>query len=64
MSMVGLRMDTAHINTFISDATPKKIKLSLGQWYHEVQCVKDHFPMVVVRESIIQLLKGAVMDMA
>ena len=34
------------------------------QWYHEVQCVKDHYLESVVRESIIHSLKGAAADMA
>ena len=32
------------------------------QWYHE--CVKDHYPESVVRESIIHFLEGAAVDMA
>ena len=41
-----------------------KTKVSFKQWYHEVQCVKDHYPELVVQESILQSLKGAVADMA
>ena len=43
---------------------PGKMEVSIKQWYHEVQCVKDHYPESVVLESIVQLLKGAVADMA
>ena len=39
-------------------------EVSFEQWYHEVQCVRDHYPKAVVQESIIQLLKGAAVDMA
>ena len=38
--------------------------VSFEQWYHEVQCVKDHYPESVLWESIVRLLKGAVADMA
>ena len=38
--------------------------MSFEQWYHEVQCLKDHYPEAVVWESIIQSLKGAVADRA
>ena len=34
------------------------------QWSHEVQCIKDHYPELVVRESIMRSLKGAVEDTA
>ena len=64
MLMAGLRIDTPHINTFSGDATPRKAKVSFKQWYHEVQCIKDHHPEVVVCKSIIWLLKEAVADMA
>ena len=40
------------------------MEVSLNQWYHMVQCMKDHYPESVVRESIIHSLKGAVADMA
>ena len=29
-----------------------------------MQCIKDHYPELVVRESIMQSLRGAVADMA
>ena len=41
-----------------------KTEVSFEQWYHEVQCVKDHYPELVVWESIVRSLKGAVVDMA
>ena len=43
---------------------PGKTEVSFEQWYHEVQCVKDHYPESVVLESIVWSLKGAVADMA
>ena len=43
---------------------PGKTEVSFEQWYHEVQCIKDHYPESVVQESIVQCLKGAVADMA
>ena len=36
----------------------------LKKCYHEVWCIKDHYLEVVVQESIIQLIKGAMVDMA
>ena len=33
------------------DATPGKTEVSFKQWYHEVQCVKDHNPESMVWES-------------
>ena len=41
-----------------------KTEVSFEQWYHEVQCVKDHYLGSVVWESIIRSLKGAAVDMA
>ena len=41
-----------------------KTEVSFEQWYHKVQCVKDHYPESVVWESIVRSLKGAVADMA
>ena len=43
---------------------PGKTEVSFEQWNHKVQCVKDHYPELVVWESIVQSLKGAVADMA
>ena len=37
-----LQLGTPRINTFSGDATPGKTEVSFDQWYHEVQCVKDH----------------------
>ena len=64
MLAARLRMGTPRINTFIGDATPGKTEVYFEQWYHEVQCVKDHCPETVVQESIIWLLKGPALDMA
>ena len=52
------------INTFSSNATPSKMEASFQQWYHDVQCVKDHYPESVVRESIVHSLKRVAADMA
>ena len=40
------------------------MEVSFEQWYHEVQCMKDHYPESVVWESIMQSLKRAAADMA
>ena len=64
MLAARLRLGTPRINTFSSDATLGKTEVSFKQWYHEVQCVKYHYPESVVWESIIRSLKGAVVDMA
>ena len=61
---MGLQLGAPCVNTFSIKATPGKMEVSFEQWYHEVQCTKDHYPKSVVRESIVQLLKGAVADMA
>ena len=61
---MGLQLSTPQINTFSGDAMPGKMEVSFKQWYHEVQCVKDHYPESVVWESIIYSLKGAAVDMA
>ena len=45
---MGLQLGTPPINTFSSDATLGKMEVSFKQWYHEVQCVKDHYPESVV----------------
>ena len=52
------------INTFSSDVTPGKTEVSYEQWNHKVQCIKDHYPELVVWESIMRSLKGAAADMA
>ena len=41
-----------------------KTEVSFEQWYHEVQCMKDHYLESVVWESIVRSLKGAAADMA
>ena len=61
---MGLQLCTPQINTFSGDTMPGKMEVSFEQWYHEVQCVKDHYPESVVRESIEHSLKGVVADMA
>ena len=43
---------------------PEKTEVSFEQWFHEVQCIKDHYPESVVLESIVRSLKGAAADMA
>ena len=60
----GLQIGTPKISTFSGDAAPSKTEVSYEQWSHEVQCVKDHYPESVVRESIMRSLKGAAADMA
>ena len=60
----GLCIGTPKISTFSGDVTPGMTEVSYEQWSHEVQCIKDHYPELVVRESIIRSLKGAVADMA
>ena len=61
---MGLWLGTPHINTFSSNAMPGKMEVSFKQWYHKVQCVKDHYPESVVRENIIHSHKEAVTDIA
>ena len=60
----GLHLGTPHINTFSGEATLGKTEVSFEQWYHEVQCVKDHYLESMVWESIVRSLKGAAADMA
>ena len=40
----GFQLGTPRINTFSGDATPEKAEVSFKQWYHKVQCFKDHYP--------------------
>ena len=61
---LGLHIGTPKINTFSGDITPGKTELSYEQWNHEVQCIKDHYPELVVWESIMRSLKGVAADMA
>ena len=63
MLTARLKLGTPRINMLSSDATPGMTKVSFEQWYHEVQCVKDHYPESVVWESIIRSLKWAAVDM-
>ena len=60
----GLHLGTPRINPFSGKAMLDKTEMSFEQWYHEVQCVKDHYLESVVWESIVWPLKGAVVDMA
>ena len=60
----GLHLGTPRINTFSGEATPGKTEVSVEQWYHKVQCVKDHYSELVAWESIMRSLKGAAADMA
>ena len=60
----GLQIGTPKISTFSGKVAPGKTEVSYKQWSHEVQCIKDHYPESVVRESIMQSLRGAVADMA
>ena len=61
---LGLQISTPKISTFSGNMAPGKTEVSYKQWSHEVQCIKDHYPESVVRESIMQSLRGAVADMA
>ena len=60
----GLHLGIPRINTFSDKAMPGKTEVSFEQWYHEVQCIKDHYPELVVWKIIVQSLKGALVDMA
>ena len=64
MLAMGLWLGTPQINTFSGEATPGKTEVLFEWWYHEVQCVKDHYPESVFRESIVHSVKGAAVDMA
>ena len=61
---LGLHLGTPKINTFSGNITPGKTEVSFEQWNHEVHCIKDHYPELVVWESIMRSLKGAAADMA
>ena len=61
---LGLQIGTPKISTFSGNVAPGKTEVSYEQWSHKVQCIKDHYPESVVRESIMQSLKGAAADMA
>ena len=60
----GLCLDAPQINTFSGKAMPGKTEVSFKQWYHQIQCIKDHYLEVVVQESIVRPPKGAVADIA
>ena len=59
----GLHLGTPRINTFSSKATPGRTEVSFEQWNHKVQCIKDHYPKLVIQESIVRSLKGVAVDM-
>ena len=59
----GLQLGTPRINTFSGEAMPSKTQVSFEQWNNEVQCIKDHYLELMVWESIVRSLKGAVADM-
>ena len=61
---LGLHISTPKISTFSGNVAPGKTEVSYKQWSLEVQCIKDHYPESVVRESIMRSLKGAAADMA
>ena len=42
-----------HINTFSGEAMLGKMEVSFEQWYHEVQCIKDHYLELLVWKSIV-----------
>ena len=60
----GLQIGTTKISTFSGNVAPGKTEVSYKQWSHKVQCIKDHYLELVVRESIMPSLKGAAADMA
>ena len=64
MIELELPLGTPRINTFSGEAMLGKTEVSFEQWYHEVQCIKDHYQESVVQESIVQSLKGTAADMA
>ena len=49
----GLHIGTLKISTFSGNAAPGKTEVLYEKWSHEVQCIKDHYPELVVRESIM-----------
>ena len=61
---LGLQIGTPKICTFSGEVAPSKTEVSYKQWSHEVQCIKDHYPELVIRESIMQSLRGPVTEMA
>ena len=55
---IGSAHSTPKISTFSGNMAPGKTEVSYEQWSHGVQCIKDHYPESVVRESIMRSLKG------
>ena len=62
--LINTLVSGLHLGTFSGEAMLGKAEVSFKWWYHEVQCVKDHYPESVVQESIVQSLRGAAADMA
>ena len=60
----GLQIGTRKISTFSGEVAPSKTEVSYEEWSHKVQCIKDHYPELVVRESFMWSLRGAAADMA
>ena len=56
-------MGAPDINTYSDDTISGKTKVFFKQWYHNVQCVNNHYPKAVVWEGIIQSLNDTVADM-
>ena len=48
---LGLQIGTPKISTFSGNMAPGKTEVSYEQWSHEVQCIKDHYPEVVVQRE-------------
>ena len=61
---LGLHLGAPRINTFSSKTMPGETKVSLEQWNHEIQYIKDQDPESVVQESTVKSLKEAAADMA
>ena len=61
---LGLQIGSPKISTFSCNMAPSKTEVSYKQWSHEVWCIKDCYLESVVRESIMQSLRGAAADMA
>ena len=60
---MGLQLSTPCINTFSGNAMPGKMEVSFKQWYHEVQCVKDHYPESSgQRKHHVHSLKGVALQ--
>ena len=61
---LGLCIGTPKISNFSGNVAPSKTLVSYEQWSHKIQCIKDHYSELVVRESIMRSLNGAAVDMA